>query len=64
MASRTGRMKLPRCQAMLRHSMFARQFGEWKAITDKIHILIPRITADEKLEQEETHINNPKCEDY
>jgi E3 ubiquitin-protein ligase MYCBP2 len=44
--------------------MFARQFGEWKAIVDEIDIIMPRVMADEKLEQEQAHVNNPECEDY
>jgi E3 ubiquitin-protein ligase MYCBP2 len=49
---------------MPEHPMFAAQFAEWKIIQDEIEIIIPRVIADEDLEHEQNHVNNPECDQY
>jgi E3 ubiquitin-protein ligase MYCBP2 len=67
--SPTGKIKLPRCirpgcQAIPKHPMFQRQFDMWRPIAEEIEGLMPRIIADEKIEQEQEHVNNPQCDAY
>jgi hypothetical protein len=36
----------------------------WKALEDKIEKLITMEIANERIEQEKDHVNNPECEDF
>jgi E3 ubiquitin-protein ligase MYCBP2 len=36
----------------------------WQTIAAAIEALVPRVIADEGLEREADHVNNPECEDY
>jgi E3 ubiquitin-protein ligase MYCBP2 len=69
MASKVKKIELPKClypgcRALPEHPEIERLAVSWRPLRDAIEIMLPRVIADEGLEREKDHVNNPECEEY